>query len=70
VEVHAGDRVVVLAAADGEAEHERPPERWSSVAACLASSAPLARLGAIRMLVASRIRSVTAAAAASAISGS
>jgi hypothetical protein len=36
----------------------------------LAISAPLARKGAIMIVVASRIRSVTAAAAASAISGS
>ena len=48
----------------------RPPESWWTDAACLAISAPLTREGAIRMVVASRIRSVTAAAAASAISGS
>ena len=41
----------------------RPPESVSSDAACLASSAPLSRYGAIRIVVASLIRSVTAAAA-------
>ena len=40
------------------------------VAACLASSAVFVRNGAMRMSVTSRMRSVTAAAAASAISGS
>ena len=40
------------------------------MAACLATSAALARYGAIMIAVASRIRSVTAAAAASAISDS
>ena len=48
----------------------RPPEKWSSVAACLASTAPLWRSGASRIAVVSRTRSVTAATAASAISGS
>lgn len=48
----------------------RPPESRSTVAACLASSAVLARSGEIRMLVARPIRSVTAAAAASVVSGS
>ena len=48
----------------------RPPDSASTEAACLASIAPLTRSGAIRIVVASLIRSVTAAAAASAISGS
>ena len=38
-----------------------PPDSASTDAACLASSAPLRRVGAIRIVVASLIRSVTAA---------
>jgi hypothetical protein len=70
VEVHAGDREVILAAADREPEDETAAREVVEGCGLLASSAALARLGAIRMLVVSRIRSVTAAAAASAISGS
>ena len=70
MEVDARGLVVVLAAADGDAQHEPAAREVVDVAACLATSAPLARYGAIRIVVASRIRSVTAAAAASAISGS
>jgi hypothetical protein len=48
----------------------RPPDSALTDAACLASSAPSRRVGASRTVVASLIRSVTAPAAASAISGS
>jgi hypothetical protein len=47
-----------------------PPERLSMVAACFASRAVFVRTGAMRMSVTSRIRSVTAAAAASEMSDS
>ena len=48
----------------------RPFESAFTLAACFATSAAFARIGAIRIAVVSPIRSVTAAAAASAISGS
>ena len=47
----------------------RPPESASTLAACLASIAPL-RNGASRTLVISRTREVTAEAAANVVSGS
>ena len=62
---------VVLAAADGDAQDQAAAGASASTdAACLASNAPLRRVGASRTVVASLMRSVTAAAAASAISGS
>ena len=48
----------------------RPSEIFCSDAVCLASSVAFSRQGTIMIVVASRILSVTAAAAASAISGS
>jgi hypothetical protein len=48
----------------------RPPDSESSVVACLATSAGLLRQGTLTTSVVRPMRSVTAAAAASAISGS
>ena len=48
----------------------RPPESWLTVSACLAVWTALRRSGPSITLVISSIRSVTAAAAASAMSGS
>src|SRR5205807_1185796 len=48
---------------------KRPPERRSITAACFATTISL-RFGSCRIVVARRTRSVTAAAAVSAISGS
>ena len=71
VEVGADRREVVLAPADRDAEHHAARRDSASTdAACLASNVPLCRVGASRTVVASLMRSVTAPAAASAISGS
>ena len=48
----------------------RPSESLSMLASCLPSSAPLPRYGAMTIAVVSRMRLVTAAAAASTGTGS
>jgi hypothetical protein len=60
-EVGAGGLEVVLAAADGHAEHEAPARQQSSVAACLASTAPLGARGREQDRGHERIRSVAPA---------
>ena len=67
---HPAGRVIVPAASQADARTRRPAESASTLAICFASSAALLRLGTIRTSVIRPIRSVTAAAAANAISGS
>jgi hypothetical protein len=70
VEVHPRRRVVVLAPADRDAERQTTVREVVERRRLLGHERGVGPVGAMRMAVMSPIRSVTAAAAASAISGS